>query len=162
MLTRQLISRQPKRIPHNLLMQIPLELKQDPTDRNPRRPVIKASLPLPHTDFIPAGVDPNICIDPVVESIVQSPQPPLDGISTDGQLRGGYPPVVIPHPQAVVPPYHGRPAGAAAGTYSRSTFAAFVGGHHTTFRDEPVQGWRGCGEGPVGCRKSSGGRSCDS
>lgn len=63
-------------------MQIPLQLKQYSTNRHPRSPAIEASLPLAHTDFVPARVDANVGTNAGVESILQSPQPFLDRFGT--------------------------------------------------------------------------------
>lgn len=68
-LTRQFVSSQPECIPHNLLMQITLELEQDPADGHSSCPVIKTSFTLAHSNFVSFGVDSNVGTDSGIQPV---------------------------------------------------------------------------------------------
>lgn len=82
-LTRQFIARQPKRVLDNLLMQIPLNLKDNLTHRHPGRPAIKTSLSFTHTHIVAGGINTDVCSDAHVQAVFHTTQPFADRVFGD-------------------------------------------------------------------------------
>lgn len=141
-LPRQLVTRQPERIPDNLLVHIALDLKQDLAHGRPARPVVEAALTLTHTLIVSGGVDADVGGHAVVEAVLHATQALLDGLVGDLELLRGDSAVVVLQSDAVVAPHECCAARAAAGRDARSAFARFAG--FAGFGSEPVEASR-CG-----------------
>lgn len=142
--TRQLVARQSECLTSNLLVQITLQLKHHPTDREPDSPVVELSLTLTHTLLIALGVHTDIGADPLVEFVLHASQPSLNSLFRDLERRSRHTPVVVFHAQPEISPNHCRSPDRAACRYMRPAFGRL--GLLSDLWCEPVEGWRGRGE----------------
>lgn len=112
-LTRQLIPRQTEGIPHDLFVQVSLDLEDDLADSQSSGPMIKAALSLSHSAFVAARVDTDVGGDALVEAELHASQALLNGFLGNAELCRRNAAVVIAHAQAIVTPYN---CGAARAT----------------------------------------------
>jgi hypothetical protein len=139
-LTRQLITSQTKGVPHDLFVQVSLNLEHNLTDSQPSGPVVKAALSLSHSAFVAACVDTYVCRDALVEAEFHASQALLDGLFGNAELCCGNAAVVVAHAQAVVAPNDSGAAHTASCGHTTSAFprlASLAG-----FGDEPAEAVR--------------------
>lgn len=139
---RHLIAGQPERITHNLLMDIPLQLKDNPTDRHPTRPVIEAAFSFPHSALVAGREDADVRADARVEPVFHAAQALADRLFAVAQLCGADSPVVVQEPDPVFAPDEGCAACAAAGVHVWPPFLVFAAG--AGFGEEPILLGLGC------------------
>lgn len=105
--TRQLVASQSERIPHDLLVHLPLQLEQNLAHRHSAGPMIKASLSFTHTRLVAGGVDTDICRNTHVQAELHTTEALADGILSNLELLGRDATVVVLEADAIVAPDDG-------------------------------------------------------
>lgn len=77
------MARQSECLPSNLLVDIALQLKNNPAHGQSHGPVVELSLSFTHTLLIALSVDTDVGAHALVKLVVHPPQPPLDGLFCD-------------------------------------------------------------------------------
>jgi len=141
-------------------MQISLDLKDNLANRHPRRPMIKATLSLSHSDIVTARVHANVGRYPHVHAELHATQSLPDRLLGNAELVGGDAAVVVAHAQAIVTPYDGGAARAAAGGNAAAAFAGFA--RLAGFGGEVVEAGGCAGEcAGGGCEAAGEGGCCE-